>query len=88
MSVMDTGQEAASIPGFNEKTVRLYRKEFFEQKGNFRQGKYKRHCLLNEENLKLDAAMWIRENAYMKGESKYDSQVVLPVDQRPAASLT
>jgi len=62
MSVRDAAQEAASITGFNEKTVRLYRKEFFEQKGNFKeskQGKYKRHCLLNEENLRLDAAMWI-----------------------------
>jgi len=42
---MDAAQEAASITGFNEKTVRLYRKEFFEQKGNFkesRQGKYER----------------------------------------------
>ena len=51
MSVMDAAQEAASVTGFNEKTVRLYRKEIFEQKGNFkegRQGKYKRHCLLNE----------------------------------------
>jgi len=72
MSVMDAAQEAASITGFNEKTVRLYRKEFFEQKGNFkesRQGKYERHGLWNEENLRLDAAMWIPENAYKKGEA-------------------
>ena len=69
MNVMDAAQESASI---TEKTVRLYRKEFFEEKGKFkesRQGKYKRHCLLNEENLRLDAAMWIRENAYKKGEA-------------------
>jgi len=69
VSVMDDAQEAASITGFSEKTVRLYRKEFFEQKGNFkesRQGKYERHCLLNEENLRHDAAMWIRENAQRK----------------------
>lgn len=69
MSVMGAAQEAASITGYNEKTVRLYRK-FFSEKGKVkesRQGKYKRHCLLNDENLRFDAAIWVRENAYKKG---------------------
>ena len=66
MNVMDAAKEAASITGYNEKTVRQYRKEFFTQKGKFKegkQGKYKRHCLLNDENLQLEAAMYVRENA-------------------------
>ena len=58
--------------GFNEKTVRRYRKQFIEGKGKFeegKQGKYECHCLLHEEELRLDAAMWARENAYKKGEA-------------------
>ena len=49
-----------------EKTVRLYRKEFIESQGQFkeiRQGKYRRNCLLRDENLGLEAAMWVREHA-------------------------
>lgn len=49
--------------------MRHYSKQFFDGKGRFediKQGKYKRHCL---EELRLDAAMWARENAYKKGEA-------------------
>lgn len=62
--------EATWITGFNEKTVRKYRKEFFENRGKFKdeaRGKYKRFCLFNEEALCLQASMWIRENAVKKG---------------------
>ena len=44
--------EAAWVTGFNEKTIRGYRKEFFENHGTFRdesRGKYKRLCLFNEQ---------------------------------------
>ncbi len=70
MNVTDAAQEAASITGFNEKTVRTYRKDFYDNGGKFkesRQGKHQRHCLLNDENLRLDAAMYVREHAYQKG---------------------
>ena len=73
MSIVGAAQESASITGFNEKTVRMYRKEFYENKGKFKennQGKYKRQCLMNEENLQLDAAMYVREHAYQKGAAK------------------
>ena len=30
-------------------------------------GKYQRACLFNEESLRLQAAMWVRENAVRKG---------------------
>ena len=62
--------EAAWITGFNEKTIRGYRKEFFENGGRFKdeaRGKYQRACLFNEESLRLQAAMWVRENAVRKG---------------------
>ena len=63
-------REAASFVGFNEKTVRKYRKEFFACHGHFseeKRGKYKRDCLFTNEDIKLEAAMWVRENSYKKG---------------------
>ena len=71
MSALDAAQEAASISGFNERTVRRYSKQFFDNRGKFpesRQGKHERQCLFNDEDLRLEAAMWVRENAYKKGE--------------------
>ena len=71
LTVVDAAKESASFTGYNERTVRRYRKQFFEGKGKLeetRQGKYKRCCLLNDESLRLDAAMWARGNAYKKGE--------------------
>ena len=62
--------EAAWMTGFNKKTVRGYKKEFFENHGKFRdeaRGKYKRFCLFNDEALPLQASMWIRENSVKKG---------------------
>ncbi len=56
MSVTGAAREAASISGFNECTVRKYSKQFYENRGKFpesRQGKYEKHCLFNDENLRL-----------------------------------
>lgn len=61
--------EAAWITGFNEKTVRYYRKDFMDNKGHFKEekrGKHKRVCLFNDEDLRLRASMWVRENAVNK----------------------
>ena len=69
MSIMDAAKEAVSFADFNEKTVRLY-KELYENNGRFnetKQGKYKQVSLLNDENLRLEAAMFIREHSYKKG---------------------
>ena len=68
MSICDAAVEAAYIAGVNERTIRGYKKEFFENKGSFkesRQGKHKRDCLL--QNLRLEASMWVRANTYKKG---------------------
>ena len=77
MNVRDSAVEAGSIIGYNEKTVRKHSKEFFENHGKFpetKQGKYKRHCLLNDEDLRLEASMWVRENAYKKGDANLTAQ--------------
>ena len=95
LSVVDAAKESASFTGYNERTVRGYRKQFFEGKGKLeetRQGKYKRGCLLNDESLRLDAAMWARENAYKKGEPnmtagkfcQYVNEELLPSHVLPA----
>ena len=38
------------------------------RKGSLKTGKYKRHCLLNNDNLKLGTAMWVRETTSGKGK--------------------
>ena len=63
--------ESAWITGFNEKTVRCYRDEFLANNGSFREeirGKYTRLSLFNDENLRMEASMWVREHAVQKGE--------------------
>ena len=69
---LSSALESAWITGFNEKTIRGYGKEFLENSGKFeeeRRGKYKRLSLFNDENLRMDASMWIREHAVRKGEA-------------------
>lgn len=65
--------EAAYITGFNERTIRTtYKTDYFTNKGHFSEssrGKYKRVSLLNDENLRLEASMWVRENANKKGSA-------------------
>ena len=69
--------EAGSIIGYNEKTVRRYRKDFFENEGEFSQqmqGKYERHCVYHDETLNHKAAEWVREHAFKKGEPNMTAQ--------------
>ena len=76
MSVMDAAQEAASITGFNERTVRAYAKEFNDNNCSFketRQGKYERMCILNDEGLRERASEFVRANAFKKGEPNMTS---------------
>ena len=52
INVKDAAQEAGSIVGFNKKTVRRHRNDFFNNKGYLRdskQGKYEWHCVYNDE---------------------------------------
>ena len=60
------------MTGFNEKTVRGYRDDFLANHGTLkdeRRGKHKKVCLFNDETLRLEAAMWVREHAVRKGEA-------------------
>ena len=71
MNIKEAPQEAGSIVGFNEKTVRRHHNEFFNNKGYLpesRQGKYERHCIYHDEDLNQEAREWIREHAFKKGE--------------------
>ena len=70
MNVKDSAQEAACITGFNEKTIRTYRTDFFANKGRFTdstRGRYERFCLFNDESIRLEVSMWVRQNAHKKG---------------------
>ena len=70
MNVKDAAREAGSIIGFNEKTIRRHRNDFFSNKGKLtlsRQGKYERHCVYHDEDLNRKAREWVRENAFKKG---------------------
>ena len=48
-----------------------YRKEFFENKFQFRgsrQGKHERLMVLSDEELRKKACKWVHENAFKKGQ--------------------
>ena len=78
MSVMDAAQEAASITGFNERTVRAYAKEFNDNNCSFketRQGKYEHMCILNDEGLHERASEFVSSlfNFHRKKLLRWDS---------------
>ena len=85
LNVKDSALESAYITGFNEKTIRNYRNDFFLHKGKFsdsKQGKYKRWCLFNDEDIRLKASSWVRENAQKKREAnKNDCSFLLSMGQ-------
>ena len=77
MNVKDAAQEAGSIVGFNEKTIRRYQNDFFSNEGQFtvrQQGKYERHCVYHDEELNLKAAAWVREHGFVKGAPNMTAQ--------------
>ena len=71
MNVKDDAQEAGSIAGFNEKTVRVrcYHNDFFANDRRLserNQVKYKRYCVYHNEEINRRAAAWVREHAFVK----------------------
>ena len=63
-------QEAAEIVKVNEKTVRRWHKEFYDNKGCFSEdarGQYERLCVLNDEDCRKKALAWVRGHVYNKG---------------------
>ena len=62
--------------GYHERTVRAYAEEFFENDmkfNNAQQSKYERQCVLSDEELRSQASLWVRENAFKKGEPNMTS---------------
>ena len=67
MNVKDAAREVGSIIGFNEKTVRRHRNDFFSNEGHLtlsRQGKYKRQCVYHDEDLNRKVRELVKENAF------------------------
>ena len=70
MRVVDAAREAGSIVGYNDKTVRALKKQFFENQGELKerkQGKYERVIVSHDEEVNKRAAEWVRANAFVKG---------------------
>ena len=64
-------KESALLLGVNNKTVRIWRKDFFTNVGMFsksKQGQHARPYLLDDENLRHEAATWVRSNSSCKGQ--------------------
>lgn len=64
-------KEAGLVVGFNEKTIRGWRNNFYECKGEFSdsaQGKHNRPYVLDDEDCRKKALVWLRDNAYKKGQ--------------------
>ena len=72
MNVKQSAQEAAYITGYDEKTILKYCLDILANRGMFsdsKRGKYECFYLFNDENIRLEASMWVRQNAHKKGAS-------------------
>ena len=72
LSVNVSALESAFITGFNEKTIRGYKKDYLSNKGRFSEsvkGKYERFSLFSNEDVHLEVSMWVQENAHKKGDT-------------------
>ena len=64
-------QEVGLLLGINDKTVRLWRKDFLSN-GDFdedNRGRYRRYCVVMDEQYRDTALEWVRQHASVKGES-------------------
>ena len=64
-------KEVGLLLGINDKTVRLWRKDFLIY-GDFNEdyrGTHKRYCVVMDEQYRDTSLQWIREHASVKGES-------------------
>ena len=68
--ILWSAAEVTLVLGYNEKTIRLWWKDFIINKGEFseyRRGKYTRSVVLDNEAYRDKALEWVRSNAYSKG---------------------
>ena len=62
--------EVALLLGFNEKTIRIWRRYFFVNKGEFseyRRGSYVRYAVLQDQEYRDLALEWVRANSISNG---------------------
>ena len=63
--------EVGMLLNLSEKTVRIWRRHFYQNKGHFtesKQGKHSRNSIWNDENLRSKAATLVRANATVRGQ--------------------
>ena len=71
MTTHGAANEVGLILSHNEKTIRMWRQDFYINQGRFtesRQGKHARLFILDDEGLRHKAAEWVRANATTKGK--------------------
>ena len=71
MTDVGAASEAGMVVGSNEKTVCLWRNDFYANRGEFtesNQGKHARPFVLDDEECKSRALVWLRKHAYSKGD--------------------
>ena len=89
MTDVGAASEAGIVVGFNEKTVRKWRSDFYDNSGEFSescQGKHVRPFVLDDEECKSKALLWLRQHANQKGQpamtsarfAQWVNEVLLP----------
>ena len=71
MTTHGAASEVGLVLHYNEKTVRTWRKDFYANRGQFsesKQGKHARSFILDDEDLRHQAAEWVRANSTVKGK--------------------
>ena len=71
MTDVGAASEAGMVVGSNEKTVRSWRNNFYANHGEFTESNQVRHArpfVLDDEECKSKALVWLRRHAYSKGD--------------------
>ena len=66
-----SAKETAFLLGVNEKTIRIWNKNFVRNGGTFsesKQGRHVRPYILDDEELRHKAATWVQSNSSIKGQ--------------------
>ena len=71
MTACGAANKVGLVLNYNEKTVRKWLRDFYNNQGTFtesKQGKHSRLFILDDEGLRHKAAEWVRANATVKGK--------------------
>ena len=94
LTAVAAAKEAGLLLDVNEKTMRTWRRDFYNNNSSFsesKQGRHSRPFVLDDENCRHRAAEWVRRNATVKGKpnltaAKFSSWVntdLLPSSELP-----